>query len=563
MRKILFFISLCAAAAVYAVNIPQGTFYYDNGKTGYSHVKFVYGNNSVSYVKSMSPLTQTTCGHTASTTWQITFSQAVQNMYRYSFAQTDLADGTYNKSFTTLKDEISNTRNELRTATREDAFGADDIFIPSSGDNWAQGAWTALCAPAAVASGTLPVLYIDTENGKEIVSEEEYINATYHLDNDAPQPMQIRGRGNYTWRDFDKKPYRLKLESKAALLGMAKSKHWALLAHADDTYGFMRNALGFWLSKRIGLKWTPSQEPVEVILNGQYWGLYFLTETIRVDKTRVNIVEQPDLLNAVSDSITGGWLVEIDNYYSESGQVHMTEGNGENIMITLHTPELTSQHQWNYISSQMTALDKAIYGNYPEQLIDLDEAAKYYIVQEIMEDCESYHGSCYLYKDMGTDKKWMWGPVWDFGNSFERHADRFIWDRPIWSQVWIGQLYTNTSFQKLVKKYWQHFLYYDYADLSSYIDSYVSLISAAAKNDAARWPQYGNSNMSDKKQKVKDRLSWRTNWLKQQWGEGKQDTGVEELRVDSVEFRGKYIHNGRLIIRHNGKTYNAYGAVVR
>ena len=174
-------------------------------------------------------------------------------------------------------------------------------------------------------SETLPVMFINTENSQAITSKENYINATYYIETfgldgyeavgskEEQLPLEIRGRGNYTWRDFDKKPYRIKLGSKAALLGMNKSKHFALLAHADDNLGFYRNTLGFEFSRLMGMPYTPAQEPVEVVLNGNYIGLYFLTETIRIDEDRVNIVEQEDYATDASE-ITGGWLVEIDNY---------------------------------------------------------------------------------------------------------------------------------------------------------------------------------------------------------------------------------------------------------
>ena len=75
-----------------------------------------------------------------------------------------------------------------------------------------------LVAQAASYSGTLPVLYIQTENNAPITSKDDYLNATYYLDamgltayqsiGSASQPlaMEIKGRGNYTWRDFNKKP---------------------------------------------------------------------------------------------------------------------------------------------------------------------------------------------------------------------------------------------------------------------------------------------------------------------------------------------------------------------
>ena len=137
-------------------------------------------------------------------------------------------------------------------------------------------------------SGTLPVLVIETKNRQPIVSKEEYLEGTYYLDPrgcegveafgsaESPLPLQIKGRGNWTWT-FNKKPYRLKLDDKAALLGMNKSKHFALLAHADDNRAFMRNATGFEVSRMSGLPWTPADKPCEVILNGDYIGLYFLT----------------------------------------------------------------------------------------------------------------------------------------------------------------------------------------------------------------------------------------------------------------------------------------------
>ena len=103
---------------------------------------------------------------------------------------------------------------------------------------------------AAEPSGALPLLHIDTENGAAITSKEDYVNASLYLDAngvsgvepvgsaDAPVSLKIKGRGNYTWTGFDKKPYRLKFDKKVSILGMKKNKHFGLLAHADDNLGF-------------------------------------------------------------------------------------------------------------------------------------------------------------------------------------------------------------------------------------------------------------------------------------------------------------------------------------
>ena len=199
--------------------------------------------------------------------------------------------------------------------------------------------------PTASISGTLPVVYIQTTDGVAVDSKEIYVDGTLSIDPlSTGMPAlnevtaQFKGRGNWTWNGFDKKPYKIKFDAKQSVLGMPKNKHWCLLAHADDYLGFLKNTVGFMLSEQIGLRWTPRFQPVELVMNGTYQGLYFLTEHVRIGANRVNITEQED--NA-TDSVSGGWLVEIDNYWSE-GNITFNEGNGQYVMVSLKEPEILS-----------------------------------------------------------------------------------------------------------------------------------------------------------------------------------------------------------------------------
>ena len=156
-------------------------------------------------------------------------------------------------------------------------------------------------------SGTLPVLFINTEDSCKIDSKDEYVNAEWWLDNmgdkrfesigsrKRPLKTEIKGRGNATWTNLEKKPYRLKFGEKHKVLGMPSSRHWVLMANAEYWMGQLNDALPFEIGRRMGMAWNPRIQPVEVVLNGDYIGLYFLTEKIRVAKDRVNIVEQNDL----------------------------------------------------------------------------------------------------------------------------------------------------------------------------------------------------------------------------------------------------------------------------
>ncbi|MBQ3605655.1 MAG: CotH kinase family protein [Muribaculaceae bacterium] len=539
MKKFTFIIvAFFVGLSAWALDIPKGTFYFDNSLTGYAQVKFVYGSDSraETYIVSMTD--------EGNGLWSITFPEKVNDMYRYTFANTQLSDGKIEKTFSTVKDEISNKYYEYRTATTDQTIVVGGTYTPLSGENWAQGYWKSPNANDIGYSGTLPVMYINTDGGVEITSTEDYVNATYYLDNmgiegiesiaspDSAFALQIRGRGNYTWRDFDKKPYRLKFDKKAAPLGMNKSKHFALLAHADDQMAFLRNTVGFELSRRLGLKYTPAQQPLEVVLNGKYIGLYFLTETIRVAKDRVNIVEQPDTATDAT-TITGGWLVEIDNY-DETEQVRITEGNGEVIRFTYKTPEILSSQQERYLRTQMIAANSAIYSTDKssetwEHYIDMDSLARFYIVQEVMDNAESFHGSCYLHKDQGKTK-WIFGPVWDFGNSYRRNNGFFIYQYPPFGQTWIGEIAKFPRFQQKVVEVWQQFKGNDYEGLDEYIDSFVNQIYSASQSNYIRWPQYGNGDIEWAKDEFVKSLDNRIAWLVSQWGEG---VGVESINHDS------------------------------
>ena len=385
-------------------------------------------------------------------------------------------------------------------------------------------------------SGTLPVLYIQTENSAAITSKEDYINATYYLDNmglsdyqsigtkTEPLDMEIKGRGNYSWTGFDKKPYRIKLADKQQLLGMNKSKHFTLLAHADDSNdrkGFMRNAVGFELSKLIGMTYTPDAKPLELVLNGDYIGLYFLTENIRVDKDRVNIVEQEDEATDAS-AITGGWLVEIDNYDTDP-HITITEGGDVYTMwITYKTPEVLSYQQEQYLTQQMLLIDGLVYGDKNSSelwnYLDMDALAKFYIVQELTDNYESFHGSCYLHKDIGANAKWNFGPVWDFGSSFNRDKSQYMYQGDVWHNHWIPEICKFPAFMNRVKEIWNEFYNGKYNNIYTFIDTHESLIKQAVVKDKERWPQYhGSQTLSTYIDRTTDVLRKNAKWLNEQW----------------------------------------------
>lgn len=428
-------------------------------------------------------------------------------------------------------------------------------------------------------SGSLPVLYINvytdeshTEFHNEIISKDldhkNYFSfAEYWLDlngcdwmeaegaksigsKEAPLPLEIKARGNWTRRGFAKKPFKLKLGKKQSLLGLSKSKHFAILAHADDQRGYLKNYVGFNLGQRIGLPWTPSQQPVEVVINGDYRGLYFLTESIRIAEDRVNITELDDNVSDPS-LISGGYLVELDNY-DEDNQIRMDEQscvegyNLDKLRITFDTPEEYSELQTRFVTDQFTAINNAVGANSDElwSYLDLDDAARYYLVEEIVSHTESYHGSTYLFRDRGEGQKWHFSPLWDFGNAFSGADDNFFYNGSPFGTTWIPSFRANEKFNEKVKETWMWFMNTNFFGVFDDIDRYVAQITDAAQADFRRWdgqpiPNGGqavadNRDMTARKERVVAKLHAKTDWLKQHFGDYTKAETIEEPKRDTT-----------------------------
>lgn len=440
-------------------------------------------------------------------------------------------------------------------------------------------------------TGTLPVLYINVYTDathstlqpeiidKNLAHKNYFSDAEYWLDvngcqwlmdlgatsvgsEDAPLPLEIKARGNFTRKGYSKKPFKLKLGSKQNLLNMnvngTKSKHWAILAHADDSFGYMRNFVGFRLGEMIGLPWTPRQQPIEVVINGDYRGIYFLTESIRVGDGRLPITELGD---NVSDPalVSGGYLVELDNYYDDctfalpDASNSNKAGHYGDLMVTADTPEEYSSLQMRFVKDQFTKMNDLVNSSDDSELwkyLDLDDAARYYVVEEIISHYEAYHGSTYLMRNHGENQKWHFSPLWDCGHAFDGPTDKFFpaWNEPgtTYGNNWIGNndgtgLRSKTKFMEKVKATFQWFVNKEvdgsaspYERLQTEIDEYVDHIKAAALQDAKRWKDapkptnesdvrdvVDNSDIDNDKTAVKGRLNAKITWLKSQWGDQK------------------------------------------
>lgn len=273
----------------------------------------------------------------------------------------------------------------------------------------------------------LPTVVIRTDKATEVTSKEYEISSTVYVISDGGKKVHIgektgiRGRGNASW-GFAQKPYRIKFDKKAKLLDApAEAKKWTLISPYGDK-SMMRNILAFEISRRVGAKYTPYCQPVDVIFNGEYRGCYQLCDQIDVREGRVDITEMKPEDNT-GDALTGGYLIEIDAY---AGKEKCYFWSKKGIPVTIKSPDdekITAQ-QKKYIEEYFNnVLNKVFsdhfihedWGYYP--YFDIDSFLKHFIIGELSGNTDTYW-SVYMYKERG-DQKLYTGPVWDFDIAFD------------------------------------------------------------------------------------------------------------------------------------------------
>lgn len=368
-------------------------------------------------------------------------------------------------------------------------------------------------APGAVIPETgLATVYINTERGASIVSKEEYVNASLSIQGlSADESMedvvcQVRGRGNTTW-SWPKKPYLIKLDKKASVLGMPKHKRWILLANFLDRT-LMRNMVSMKVASMTGLAWTPHCVPVELVLNGQHKGSYLLIEQVRVDKNRVNITEMSKEDNT-GDTVTGGYLLECDFHYDN--EVQWIDNHGKCVQMDNGIPfgvkypdseDLTTA-QLTYIKNYISEVAGTLYGpNFkdPEngyaKYLDIDSFVDYWIVFEVMGNHELGNpGSVYMHKDRGG--KLVAGPCWDFdwGVLSYRSSPQGKTGLINRNAIWYARLFEDPVFAEKVKNRFQELLP-QLQTIPDYMDALQKQLSESAKYNFRMWNPADDASMN-------------------------------------------------------------------
>ncbi|MCD6566809.1 MAG: CotH kinase family protein [Bacteroidales bacterium] len=342
--------------------------------------------------------------------------------------------------------------------------------------------------------------------------------------------IEIRGASSSGW---SKKSYGLETQNddgsnnNVSLLGMPEENDWILYASYYDR-SFLRNVLTFKLANEMG--WYASRTRYcELVLNGEYQGIYVLMEKIKRDKNRVNISKlNPDEISG--DDVTGGYIIKVDKEGWKPGidsEYPPFPGASQTIRYQFHYPKADEivQEQVTYISNFIGTFEYIManenfadnISGYPKYL-NVESFADYYILNEFSKNVDGYRLSAYLYKDKDSDGgKLTAGPVWDHNFSFGNigyyngqyfsgwQLDYFLEDEGFKSNdgfqvpFWWRKLIHDSSFVQLIIDRWFNYRedILNIDNLNNYIDAVADTLGEAKDRNFEIWIGPGDQKLPE------------------------------------------------------------------
>lgn len=326
----------------------------------------------------------------------------------------------------------------------------------------------------------------------------------------------IETRGNST-QGFEKKTYSLELRTAANqdtsvnLLGMGGEEDWILHAMIIDKTQ-LRIPFSFYLSQRMG-HYASKWRYVELVLNGDYRGLYILCEKIKRDDDRVDIAKL-DSDDLAGDSVTGGYILRID--WLENPQGFESQYNaqaGYPMFFQWYYPKASNipPAQAAYIESWMDNFENALFapsftngnGERYSDHINVNSFADFLLINELSKNSDGYKLSSYVHKDKDSkDGRLHAGPIWDFDQTYgvslvcgnnltdgwtylQEQQCEDLQSMPMWWQA----MMSDPLFQHRVKCRWEELrlgpLHQD--SIYAWMDAHEALIAEAVSRNYTRW----------------------------------------------------------------------------
>ncbi len=354
--------------------------------------------------------------------------------------------------------------------------------------------------------------------------------------------IEIRGSSS---QELPKKGYGLTTlkadntsNNNVSLLGMPSENDWILNGIAFDP-SLIRDYLSYNLSRQIG-EYATRTAYCELVINGEYRGLYILQEKVKSGTSRVNVLKIA-AADITTPNVTGGYITKADKDTGGDpiAWTMSSYAGWTNFIHELPKPTAVTPEQSAYIFNQFLNLETTSHNNnvdlisgYPS-VIDIPSFVDFMLINELASNPDAYQFSTYFHKDRAG--KLRAGPIWDFNLTYGN--DLFLWnlDRShyyVWqfangdnegAKFWTD-LFNNPTYKCYLSKRWNELIQpgqpLNYNSLVQYIDETVALISEAKVREEQKWTtdaypavHFPTTEISDMKTWLSNRISWMTSNL--------------------------------------------------
>lgn len=323
----------------------------------------------------------------------------------------------------------------------------------------------------------------------------------YHHANetaDVSSAIRIRMRGNSS-REFDKPSYAIRLVDKKgennplSIMGMDAHHEWVLYGPWLDKTA-IRNYMFYNLAGEM-MSYAPNVRFCEVILNGEYEGLYVMTEMITGGKDGARL----GLRVNAKRSTFSGYLLRLDHQHAgeEALNSFTTYTYKTPFMLQIEYPGSRNRDArlTEEIRQDFSNFEKTLYSyDYDREkhgytsMIDVDSFVDYFIINELSSNADAGNYSTYIYK--GTDNLYHMC-VWDFNNACNNYFEEELPYTGFFlnNRLWFEMLIKDEDFtERIIQRY--HSLrkgLLSEESLYRYIDETLDFIAPALSRNDARW----------------------------------------------------------------------------
>ena len=301
-------------------------------------------------------------------------------------------------------------------------------------------------------------------------------------------------------------------DTNVVMLNMPSEHDWILLAGYNDK-SFIRNTIMYKLFNDMG-HYASRYRHCEVILNGEYQGIYIMLEKIKRNANRVNI-SKLKLVDTAGDALTGGYIFRHD--YDDIGWTSTyspadCDTRFYNYEYDYPSADSIQPTQAAYIEHLVDTLEGRIYspavndsvlGYRPK--INSISFVDYMLCNEFAWNGDGYKKSMYFNKNKNShDSTIHAGPIWDFDWALKRMpwtpTDYSGWyytaapcDGDVLFLPWWNIMMGDTVFQNEARCHWDYYRQHTFNtdSINQYIDSMAALLNQAQARHFVRWDILG------------------------------------------------------------------------